>query len=191
MVSKTLIDNIFLNTIEYPSYSGNLTIQISDHLCQFVILEGFYKELVPKKINLYERNFKNFDELGFEETLRNSDWYSTLALERNDPNISMNNLYNHVSNLLDKTAPLKKLSKKDIKLKSWINQEIRSLMKKRDKLLHKYSKLKDKNSEHARIIHTEYKQKRNALTNMKRVKNYTIIITLKLINLKCPPSGKA
>ena len=66
-------------------------------------------------------------------------------------------------------------------------------MKKRDKLLHKYSKLKDKNSEHARIIHTEYKQKRNALSNMKRerVKNDTIIITLKLINLKCPPSGKA
>ena len=120
--------------------SGNLTIQISDHLFQFVILEGFYKELVPKKINLYERNFKNFDELGFEETLRNSDWYSILALERNDPNISMNNLYNHVSNLLDKTAPFKK----DIKLKPkpWINQEIRSLMKKRDKLLHKYSKLK-------------------------------------------------
>ena len=39
--SKTLIDNIFLNTIEYPSYSGNLTIQLSDHLFQFVILEGF------------------------------------------------------------------------------------------------------------------------------------------------------
>ena len=37
LVSKTLIDNIFVNTFEYPSYSGNLTIQISDHLCQFVI----------------------------------------------------------------------------------------------------------------------------------------------------------
>ena len=47
--SKTLIDNIFLNTIEYPSYSGSLTIQLSDHLFQFVILEGFYKDLTPRK----------------------------------------------------------------------------------------------------------------------------------------------
>ena len=39
-VSKTLIDNIFLNTIDFSSYSGNLTIQLSDHLFQFTILEG-------------------------------------------------------------------------------------------------------------------------------------------------------
>ena len=48
-ISKTRIDNIFINSVEYPSHSGNLTIQISDHLLQFVILEGFFKELVPKK----------------------------------------------------------------------------------------------------------------------------------------------
>ena len=51
-ISKTLIDNIFINSVEYPSHSGNLTIQISDHLLQFVILEGFFKELVPQKINI-------------------------------------------------------------------------------------------------------------------------------------------
>ena len=48
--SKTLIDNILINSVEYPSHSGNLTIQISDHLLQFVILEGFFKELAPKKL---------------------------------------------------------------------------------------------------------------------------------------------
>ena len=42
--SKTLIDNILINTVECLSHSGNLAIQISDHLLQFVILEG----LVPK-----------------------------------------------------------------------------------------------------------------------------------------------
>ena len=40
--SKTLINNIFLNTIEYPSISGNREIQISDHLIKFVILENFF-----------------------------------------------------------------------------------------------------------------------------------------------------
>ena len=47
--SKTPIDSIFINSVEYPSYSGNLTIHISDHLLQFVTLEGFFKELVPQK----------------------------------------------------------------------------------------------------------------------------------------------
>ena len=78
LISKTLIDNMFLNTIEYPYYSGNLTIQTSDHLCQFVILQGFYKELFPKKI-------KYFAKQGFVD---NSDWNSILALE----DISTNNI---------------------------------------------------------------------------------------------------
>ena len=31
--SMTLIDNIFINSIEYPSYRGNLTIQLSGLGC--------------------------------------------------------------------------------------------------------------------------------------------------------------
>ena len=46
--SQSPIANIHINLIEYMSYSGNLTIQVSDHL-QFVILEGFVKEVLPKK----------------------------------------------------------------------------------------------------------------------------------------------
>ena len=42
--SKTLIDNIFLNTIDAHAFSGNLTIQLSDHLFQFAILEGFFND---------------------------------------------------------------------------------------------------------------------------------------------------
>ena len=44
LASKTLIDNIFFNSLEYQSYSGNLLIEISDHLIQFLILEGFIRE---------------------------------------------------------------------------------------------------------------------------------------------------
>ena len=58
--SQSLIDNILINSIEYMSYSGNLTIQISHHLIKFVILEGFFKEVLPKKIHIYERNFNSF-----------------------------------------------------------------------------------------------------------------------------------
>ena len=40
LCSKTLIDNIFLNIIEYSTFGGNLTVQLSDHLFQFIIVEG-------------------------------------------------------------------------------------------------------------------------------------------------------
>ena len=145
--SQSLIDNIFINSIEYMSYSGNLTIQISDHLLQFVLLEGFFKEVLPKKINIYERNFKHFSEREFEEALKIGDWDSILSLHQNDPDLSMNNLYNDTTYLLDEFAPYRKLTKKEFKLKSkpWISNEILTKIHERDKLLYKYSNAKDLN----------------------------------------------
>ena len=106
-ISKTLIDNIFINSIEYPSYSGNLTIQLSDHLFQFTILECFfYKELIAKNQNIYSRNFKNFNEREFIEILNNTDWNSIISTEINDPNISLKFFYDHINFILDELAPI-------------------------------------------------------------------------------------
>ena len=148
--SKTLIDNI---SVEYPSHSGNLTIQISDHLLQFVILEGFFKE---------------FNQREFNETLTNMNWDQILSTEENDPNTSMNNL--HINYLLGEFAPYKKLSKKEYKLrfKPWINKYILACMKKRHKLLNKYCKAKEKDSLHIQAIYEEYKVTRNSIMKMKR-----------------------
>ena len=93
-------------------------IQISDHLLQFVLLKGFLKEVLPKNISIYERNFKHFNEREFEEALKICDWDSILSLHQNDPDLSMNNLYNNTIYLLDEFAPYKKLTKKEFKLKS-------------------------------------------------------------------------
>ena len=51
--SETLIDNIFFNSLEFSSYSGNLLIEIFDHLLQFIIFEVFLKEKRIPEINLY------------------------------------------------------------------------------------------------------------------------------------------
>ena len=102
----TLIDNIFLNNIEYPSYSGNLTIQLSDHLFQFVILEGFYKDLTPKNTNIFERNFRNFSEQEFNDKMKNTKWKYIFKMDLNDPNLSMNNLHVYINRLLDIYAPI-------------------------------------------------------------------------------------
>ena len=116
-ISKTLIDNIIINSIEYKSTSGNITIQLSDHLIQFVLLEGFYTELIPKKLNIYERNFKNFNVREFDESLNSFNWDELLILGDNNPNLSMNQLLKNVNFLLDESAPYKKISKKNTNLK--------------------------------------------------------------------------
>ena len=92
--------------------SGNLTIQLADHLFQFVILEGFFKELVVRKINLKERNFKHFNEREFVETINTTNWENILQLERNDPNIAMENLHFYVNSLFSMNLLLIKKSQK-------------------------------------------------------------------------------
>ena len=39
--SATVIDNIYANTLNYNSLSGNIVSKISDHLPQFLIVENF------------------------------------------------------------------------------------------------------------------------------------------------------
>ena len=160
---------IFINSIEYLSHSDNLTIQFADHLFQFVLLEGFFKDLVPKKVNFYERNFKNFVDREFNEALSYINSDEILLINENDPNVAINN-FHHINYLLDQLAPYKKLSKKELKLKSkpWINNLILIEINKRDKLLHKYSKMKNKDSYTASIIFDEYKKIRNIVTKLKR-----------------------
>ena len=58
--SKRLIDNIFFNSLEYQSVSGNLLIEIS---------EGFITERSLPKTNLFKRDFRNFNEREFVETV--------------------------------------------------------------------------------------------------------------------------
>ena len=44
----------------------------------------------------------------FVETIYSFPWDEILQLESNDPNVSLENLYSYVDNLLDEFAPYKK-----------------------------------------------------------------------------------
>ena len=71
--SKTIID-IFFNSFEFTTISGNITHSISDYLIQFAILEDFIKPSSPRKSNTYKRNFKNFDRNKLKEDFCKIDW---------------------------------------------------------------------------------------------------------------------
>ena len=98
------------------------------------------------------------------------NWDRILLINESDPNISMNNLHQHINHILNELAPYKNLSKKEYKLrfKPWISKNILARMKKRDKLLNKYCKAKEKDSIHIQAIYEEYKVTGNSITKMKR-----------------------
>ena len=62
--SKTLIGDIFYDSSNSKTISGNLTCNISDHYPQFLMLKNNYPE---KKIkhNLHQRKWNNFDQAEF------------------------------------------------------------------------------------------------------------------------------
>ena len=167
LASKTLIDNIFFNSLEYHTYSGNLLMEIADHLIQFLILEGFIKERTIPKINLFNRDFSNFNDDEFKKAVSDLNWDTILQLDLKDPNISFNSFYKNLIFLLDEFAPYKKVTKKEyrLKFKPWISTVILNLINQRDKLLKKFSKEHDHIKQST--FHTDYKQIRNLVTQKK------------------------
>ena len=166
--SKTLIDNIFFNSLEYQSISGNLLIEISDHLIQFLILEGFIKERTVAEINLFKRDLSHFNEREFEEAVNNMYWEQICNLEMNDPNLSCNNFFNSITYLLDEFAPYKKVTKNEYKLmlKPWISKEILQNCQNRDAILKSISRENDPVK--IRNLRNDYKKLRNEITKDKR-----------------------
>ena len=58
--SAILIDNIFCNSLEHPSISGNLWYDLSDHLPNFLIVSKLSS--LPANIKVLKRDYSNFDK---------------------------------------------------------------------------------------------------------------------------------
>ena len=98
----SIIDNNFFNSLGYHSASGNLLIEISDHLCQFLTLEGFVKNRSLPDIDLYKKDLTNFNEREFEDSVMTGlDWDNICDLEKKDPQYSLEHFINTLNFYLD------------------------------------------------------------------------------------------
>ena len=171
--SRTLIDNIYSNSSNFEDgISGNLTLAISDHLAQFLIIpEDFQK--TPATSNFYKRDLKNFDRENFLLDLLAIDWDEVIAIENNNPNESFNSFFQKIDVLVDTYIPLKKLTKNEIKskFKPWITSAIRNSMKRRDKFYKKF--IKAKNADIKIEYEKLYKDLRNRIVQLCRVSKKT------------------
>ena len=167
--SKTLIDNIFFNSLEYHSFSGNLLYELSDHLTQFMILEGFAKERIMPEINIFKRNYKFFHGAEFEETVINGvDWEEICMLRLRNPNVSVKNFFDTLNFHLDEMAPFEKVTPKQygLMLRPWITNDILKKCDEKNKLLKMIKNESD--PDFLTALRQQYKNLRNAITNEKR-----------------------
>ena len=71
----------FSNIISPEAISGNLTSTISDHLRQFMIVSNVFCNPPSNKINIFERDWLNFDQENFIPDYFDTDWNVPLKLD--------------------------------------------------------------------------------------------------------------
>ena len=156
----TLIDNIFMNSVEFVTVSSNLLCQLVDDLLQFFVLKDFRVSYRPKHKQIFKRNYRSFNNNEFKNEINQIDW-KTLFGSR-DINLCFEKfLHIRICVFDDHAPPIKKISKKEKSLfdKPWIDNYLRHLMRVRDACFIKYCRAK-KATEKLKI-HAEYKVLRN------------------------------
>ena len=165
--AKTLIDNILMNTLQYQTTSGNILVEIADHLIQFLVLEGYVRENKLPKLNFFKRDLSKFSEREFnDEVVNGNDWEKICQFEKNDGSLSFKSFFDKVTFHLDEMAPITKVTRKESKLMQnpWITNVILEKCKKRDSILKDISKENDP----VKIAGKTYKVLRNQITREKR-----------------------
>ena len=162
--SKTLIDNIFFNQFSSDIISGNITVGISDHIPQFSIIPNFHTPLKKYKI-IFTRKYRNFDHNKFNEDLNKINWSLD---DSSDANQYTSNFIHIIEQILDKHAPLSKISNKQLKQKSkpWIDNDVLKAIKVKNRIHHKY--IKEQNPINKENFHIQFKQLKNDITKQIR-----------------------
>ena len=128
--SATVIDNIFSNNITNEATSGNILLTLSEHFSQFLSINR--GTIDYKKINMYRRDYSKFTTESFRDDVSIQNWNYSL----NNVHDSFKDFYTKLEGCIDRHAPLKKLTPKDIKSinKPWLSPVISKMIKLRNKV---------------------------------------------------------
>ena len=107
----TLIDNTFMNSVEFVTVSGNLLCQLADHLLQFLVLKDFRVSYRPKHEQIFKRNYRFFNNNEFKNEINQIDWKT--LFDSHDMNLCFGKFLHNLTCVFDDYAPIKKLSKKE------------------------------------------------------------------------------
>ena len=163
--SNTLIDNIFSNVLDPDIISDNLTATISDHLPQFAIIPNMFGIFVSKYFsNIY--NWSKFDQENFILDYFSIGWEDLLKIDDRNADNSTKIYLNKINVLLDTYAPLKRINKYKLKLKSkpWITLGLQKSISVKNKVFTNFINKKDPVLKEE--FHTKYKKYRHLLSTL-------------------------
>ena len=139
---RTLINNIFVDIYDKQLFAGNFLEKLSDHLPNFLIINGIENSL--KKIKIVVRDFKKLNKHHYLQDiteLNNIDF-----LQCKDAIQMYSVSQDHQVEIINNNAPLKALSIKEKKrrLKPWITPFILISIKTKNIYYKKFIKTKTK-----------------------------------------------
>ena len=160
--SATLIDKIFLNSIEHFTISGNIVHDLSDHLPNFLIFNKFSS--LPCNVKIFKRDYSKFDQQALISEIQLIDW-ETIFVPNDSACNMFKSFYSKISSIINKHIPVKQLSRREIKLKSkpWISKALRKSIQIKNNYYKKYLKTK------STYYHTKFKLYRNKLNHLLKI----------------------
>ena len=108
--SATIIDNIFSNIVNHNQTRGNILIELSDHLPQFLSVNRNKPDL--SNIKMYTRNYSKFSNESFCDDVSIQKWDNNLE----DVNDQFNDFLARLEGCVDWHAPIKELNQREKKL---------------------------------------------------------------------------
>ncbi len=139
----SLIDNIFLNSLDFDTTSGNLISPISDHLPNFIFCHNLDVKSKAQNRGFY-RNYKKFNPDSYIYDLRNSSLEQKLCMAKGTDE-QYNVLHDVLIENINKHAPLTQISRKmqKQKQKPWITKGILKSISIKNVYYKKFLKTKD------------------------------------------------
>ena len=122
-LQPTLIDNIFLNSLEFETFSGNLISKITDHMPNFIFCQKLNVKSSQGRKSFY-RDYNNLNADSYISDLRQVDLVKLINVE-NNPNAKFNVFQDTLLIIINKHPP-PRVSKKMHKMinKPWIITDI-------------------------------------------------------------------
>jgi hypothetical protein len=134
--SATLIDNIFFNSLEHSTISGNILSDLSDHLPNFLFINRL--NIFPHKTKRFKRCYSELNQTALLAEVQSWNWNSIIP-QTNDVNLIFSAFYTKITEAINNHIPLIPLSKKQVKLaaKPWITSGLKKSIDTKNSLYRK------------------------------------------------------
>ena len=105
--SASLIDNIFFNSLEHSSVTGNLCYDLSDPPPNFLIVSKLSS--LPQNVKVFRRDYSNLDKRALITDIQSINWDGLFG-DAFEPSSMFDSFYNKISEVTDIHIPIKQLS---------------------------------------------------------------------------------